>query len=102
MASRLGAMVTVYPEEAKIEIIKKFNESKANLQLCAAALDCSYVTLWRHIRALGIEGQIEKIRLKARREGWIHNPFPPGSRSAQRRGKSSGKARTGVVRKAIE
>lgn len=67
--SELGMMVDFKPDQAKEKILAAFIAAKANRALCARELDVSREQLWRWVKKLGLEKQIQRIEEKAKREG---------------------------------
>lgn len=71
--TELGLLVLSKPEDAKKKILKAFKQNGANLPHAAKALGISLSSLNRHVENLGIKKEVDAIRDKARKDGWIQS-----------------------------
>ncbi len=67
----LGADVQFAPAKATETILEAFRAAGANLKAAAENLGVTERTLHRYVDTLGIARQLEAIRERARREGWL-------------------------------
>ena len=74
--TEIGLLVLSKPDEAKKKIVRAFKQNGANRRLTAEALGVSGKTLDRDIESLGIRGEIDSIREKAKKDGWHKDRWP--------------------------
>ena len=83
----LSAEITANPKAAKEKILGALRTAGMHMETAAAELGCAHNTLLRWIDKLGIGNDVEKLRVKARKEGWHHDKKggrPVGTRNPPR------------------
>lgn len=67
----IGPVVSQKPDEATEQILKAFRSEGANAVLAAKRLGVSTRGFHRYVEQLGIKRQVDAMRARARKEGWL-------------------------------
>jgi uncharacterized protein YjcR len=72
VSHEINALISIDPKLAKKRIIDVMREAQMHRRAAAKKLGCDYATLHRWIKRLELETTLERLMVKAKREGWFH------------------------------
>jgi hypothetical protein len=80
--TNFGTFVIEKPDEATEKILRTFRAEGANAVLTAESLGISTRNFHRYVESLGIKRQIDAMRRRARKEGWLKSGRWPGKKAS--------------------
>ncbi len=72
---QLAALIEVDPKAAAKQICDAYVEGKASQRDAAAVLGVNESTYYRWVKLLDLSAALEKLKAKAKKEGWHHEQF---------------------------